>query len=94
MKNPSRMTMSLALGAALALAIGAATPSFAIAGSAKRPPPGSYLSTCTDVRVDGDYLYAKCTKKDGSTNDAKLKFRSCAGLVENRDGKLWCMPSL
>ena len=65
--------------------------------SADSPPPGSYQSTCTNVKAQkllggsGKSLTASCQKRDGKSIDAALAL-PCAGDIENKNGKLVCKP--
>lgn len=54
-------------------------------------PAGSYAQTCTNVRVGGDDLHARCQAQDGSWHDAKLDdFNKCRGDIVNDNGHLSC----
>jgi len=54
-------------------------------------PPGSYTQSCRDIRVEGDYLQARCQSGDGDWRDARLEdFRRCYGGIVNDDGRLEC----
>lgn len=54
-------------------------------------PAGSYVQTCTNVRVGGDDLHARCQSQDGSWHDAKLDdFNNCRGDIVNDNGHLRC----
>ncbi len=67
---------------------GAAEPA-----QAQPVPPGSYLSTCRDVRVrhHGRDLQAMCPTRRGFFNPTTLSdFNSCRGDISNQDGNLWC----
>jgi hypothetical protein len=52
-------------------------------------PPGSYLQTCGDARVQNGVLYANCRRANQSVAQASLKL-PCAGQVENLNGVLTC----
>lgn len=61
------------------------------------PPPGSYLRSCRDLRVDGNTLYASCRTKDGNWRNTSLYFYNCTGddlenNMGNNDGRLACDP--
>lgn len=56
-------------------------------------PKGSYKSTCKDIRVDGDYLRAKCEKRNGGWNNTKIKYKKCSGDIWNDNGELRCKKS-
>lgn len=81
-----------ALGLVLVAVSAVLTPA-----AAESPPPGSYQSTCTNVKVQkllggpGKNLTASCQKRDGKSIDALLAL-PCAGDIENKNGKLVCKP--
>jgi hypothetical protein len=55
-------------------------------------PTGSYLQSCSDVRIKGDDLHARCQTQSGDSRDAKLDdFRKCRGDIINDDGHLRCV---
>lgn len=56
-------------------------------------PAGSYRKTCKDTRIDGDYLRAKCEKKNGVWNNTKIKYKKCSGDIWNDNGELTCKKS-
>jgi CVNH domain-containing protein len=56
-------------------------------------PPGSYMATCKDIRVQGSTLYASCN--DSSNKDRWLKTQlrdahKCSGDITNYHGELRC----
>lgn len=56
-------------------------------------PPGSYMATCKDIRVQGTTLYASCN--DGSNKDRWIDARmrdahKCSGDISNYHGELRC----
>ena len=54
-------------------------------------PPGPYLQTCNDVRMERDRLVAVCRRLDGRPNRTVLdEPRRCGGVIENIDGVLRC----
>jgi UPF0716 family protein affecting phage T7 exclusion len=54
-------------------------------------PSGSYLRTCKDISVQGDDLFATCTKNNGQDNTTFLeKFNDCKSGISNIDGSLQC----
>jgi len=54
-------------------------------------PPGSYLRTCRDARVDRGILVAVCRKLDGRMQPAALAdVANCVGDIANSDGELNC----
>lgn len=57
-------------------------------------PPGSYLSTCIDLRVQGTTLRASC--KDDKGNDLTTELRNanqCVGDIANKNGALRCVAA-
>jgi len=55
-------------------------------------PQGSYTRTCTDLRVEGDDLHARCQTTDGGWHDAKLDdYQKCQGDITNDNGHLRCV---
>ncbi len=57
-------------------------------------PPGSYLSSCKDVRLLGTTLAASCT--DGKGKEAKSELRNanqCTGDIANQGGNLHCVEA-
>ena len=58
---------------------------------AQGSPQGSYLQTCTDVRVQGDALVATCRTADGRGQRSSLAgFKRCIGDIGNNNGVLEC----
>lgn len=56
-------------------------------------PPGSYISTCKDVRLHGTTLYASCNNgKDRWLNAELRDAHKCAGDIANQNGMLRCAP--
>ena len=54
-------------------------------------PRGSYLHSCTDVRMRGDTLIAVCRRADGRMQRALLAdIDRCVGDIGNQDGVLVC----
>ena len=56
-------------------------------------PPGSYLSTCKDIRMKGTTLYASCN--DGKDHWLTAEFHAanrCGGDIANQNGALRCVP--
>jgi hypothetical protein len=54
-------------------------------------PHGSYLSSCTDARIEGDTLIARCRKADGREERSALAdVRRCVGDIGNNNGSLSC----
>jgi len=84
----------LALGAGLALALGASqcVPPPPPAGGGYGVPPGSYLSTCRNARIGGrGNLRAECRDRYGRWVSAFLAL-PCRGDIVNRNGSLVCRP--
>ncbi|WP_022969483.1 CVNH domain-containing protein [Arenimonas oryziterrae] len=76
---------------ALALLIAAPTPA-----AAQSLPPGSYLETCRDYRVDGGWsgnyrgtLTAKCADSRGRFKTTSIS-ADCYGEIANQNGRLVC----
>lgn len=62
-----------------------------LAGTAQAQPRGSYLRSCTDVRMRGDALIAVCRRMDGRMERTALPdVRRCVGDIGNQDGNLAC----
>ena len=58
---------------------------------AQGSPQGSYLQTCTDVRVQGDAVVATCRTADGRGQRSSLDgFKRCIGDIGNNNGVLEC----
>jgi CVNH domain len=56
-------------------------------------PPGSYLSTCKDIRMKGTTLYASCNNGRDSWINAELhEANRCSGDISNENGTLRCTP--
>jgi hypothetical protein len=56
-------------------------------------PPGSYISTCRDVRMKGATLYAACDDgKDHWVNAELHEAHKCTGDIVNQNGALRCTP--
>jgi hypothetical protein len=56
-------------------------------------PPGSYMATCKDIRLQGTSLYASCN--DGKDRWTKAQLRDahkCSGDIGNYHGELRCAP--
>ena len=81
------MNTAIAAFAGLALAgIAWAAPA-----QAQGVPQGSYLRSCTDVRIEGDTLVARCRRADGRTERTALSdIRRCVGDIGNNNGMLQC----
>jgi CVNH domain len=56
-------------------------------------PPGSYISTCKDVRMHGTTLYASCNNGKDRWLAAQLRdANKCSGDIANQNGTLRCTP--
>ncbi len=56
-------------------------------------PPGSYIATCKDVRMQGTTLYASCNNGKDRWVSAQLRdAHKCAGDIANHEGSLRCTP--
>ena len=71
-------------GAAMLLSV-AASPA-----QAQGMPGGSYLQSCTNVRMHGDRLVAECRRADGGWERTALNVGGCAGGIANTNGQLTC----
>ena len=71
-------------GAAMLLSLAA------IPAQAQGVPGGSYLQSCTNVRMHGDRLVAECRRADGSWGRTALNVGGCVGGLANTNGELTC----
>jgi hypothetical protein len=56
-------------------------------------PPGSYISTCKDIRMQRTTLMASCDNGKGRSIAAELRdAHKCTGDIMNQNGKLKCTP--
>jgi len=56
-------------------------------------PPGSYISSCKDVRMQGTTLMASCNNgKDRFVAAEMRDAHKCTGDIMNENGKLKCTP--
>ncbi len=56
-------------------------------------PPGSYIATCRDVRLQGSTLYATCNDGKDHWLSASLRdVQKCSGDIANQNGTLRCVP--
>ncbi len=80
--------MKLVAAPALALVL------LALAGApaeARGAPPGSYLDSCRQIRVQGGALVAMCRKRSGRWVPTSLpNVRRCVGDIGNANGRLVC----
>jgi hypothetical protein len=73
------------------LALGAAAVAPA---AAQQYPGGSYLQSCTDIRMDGDRLSARCSAANGARHRSSIDVHGCRdGDLANVDGQLQCNRS-
>jgi opacity protein-like surface antigen len=80
----SRLLISLLAG--LGLAATALAPA-----SAQNIPSGSYQQSCTNIRVRGDQLFARCTNPQGTYVRSTITLSSCRnGDIVNSNGQLAC----
>jgi hypothetical protein len=77
--------MRIAIAALMALMLSG------LATAAHAQPPGSYLRSCTDIRMRGDTLLAVCRRADGRMQRSVLAdVNRCVGDIGNQDGELVC----
>src|SRR5260370_30765548 len=85
-----RYSISLAVFAVATLLSLPGTARAAVRGG----PPGTYLETCRDVRIDGDRLWARCEKADGNWRDTSLDdVYRCVRDIANGHGRLSCQKA-
>jgi hypothetical protein len=78
--------MRITLGLLAAVVLGGI--SFTVAA---QTPQGSYLSSCTNVRMEGGSLTAMCRRADGREQRTALRdFNQCIGDIGNDNGVLRC----
>jgi hypothetical protein len=76
----------LGLAAALSLVATGLAPA-----SAQNIPSGSYQQSCTNIRVRGDQLMARCNNTSGGTVRTSISLGSCrGGDIANSNGQLTC----
>jgi hypothetical protein len=81
----NRILLSSLVGASLAAA------SLAAPASAQYAPSGSYQQSCTNIRVRGDQLVARCTNANGAQVRTSIALNSCrGGDIANSNGQLVC----
>jgi hypothetical protein len=79
--------LTVTLGALLLLGLTGAMSSAA----AQSAPQGSYLHTCTNVRLDGQTLRAHCRMNNGHDQLTELhEVDRCVGDIANNNGLLQC----
>jgi len=54
-------------------------------------PPGSYLQSCGDARVQGGVLYANCRRANQTVAQASLPLPCSSGKIDNLNGVLTCV---
>ena len=64
-----------------------------VPAQAQGVPGGSYLRSCTNVRMFGDRLVAECRRMDGSWDRTALNVSDCDGGIANINGRLTCNSS-
>jgi hypothetical protein len=80
----NRVILSILLGGSLAAA--AIAPA-----AAQEVPSGSYQQSCSNVRVRGDQLIARCTNPQGGQVRSSISLDSCrGGDIANSNGQLLC----
>jgi hypothetical protein len=57
---------------------------------AQPAPQGSYLDSCSHVRMHGDRLVADCRRRDGGWQRTVLDVSRCGGEIANLNGNLSC----
>jgi hypothetical protein len=78
--------MKIALGLVAAVVLGGV--SFSACAQA---PQGSYLGSCTNIRMEGRTLTAVCRRADGREQRAALgDVNQCIGDIGNNNGVLQC----
>src|ERR1700682_3988813 len=77
---------------ALSITAHFALPAMAIGtASAQNVPSGSYQQSCTNIRVRGDQLTARCNAPQGGTVRSSIALGSCrGGDIANSNGQLTC----
>src|SRR5258708_20643650 len=82
MRDQIRGVSYAAIAAAAMLLSFAASPA-----QAQGMPGGSYLQSCTNVRMHGDRLVAECRRADGGWERTALNVSGCAGGIPNTNGQ-------
>lgn len=59
-------------------------------GGGSNLPKGSYKQSCKDAYVEGNWLYAKCQKNNGSWYNSSIKYSDCNKDIWNNNGVLTC----
>jgi CVNH domain len=53
-------------------------------------PRGSYLQTCSQIRMEGSILSALCERPRSLPPRSSINVAMCAGDISNKDGNLFC----
>jgi hypothetical protein len=53
-------------------------------------PKGSYLQTCSQIRMEGTILSAVCERPRSLSSRTSINVAMCGGDISNRDGSLFC----
>jgi hypothetical protein len=53
-------------------------------------PSGSYRASCSNIRFDGEQLFAVCADARGRRVPTSLMVRGCVGGIANSNGQLAC----
>ena len=78
--------MKIALGLAAAVVLGGVSFS-----ACAQVPQGSYLGSCTNIRMEGRTLTAVCRRADGREQRTALgDVNQCIGDIGNNNGVLRC----
>lgn len=76
------------IGALAAVLLAATT--CAQSAHARPLPHGSYMQSCTHIRMHGDRLSAECRRRHGGWQRTVLDVSRCVGDVGNLNGRLSC----
>src|SRR5438034_832198 len=81
-----RLKMKIALGLLAAVVLGGVSFS-----ACAQTPQGSYLGSCTNIRMEGPTLTAVCRRADGREQRTTLRnVNQCNGDIGNNNGVLRC----
>src|SRR6202047_3285616 len=81
-----RLKMKIALGLVAAVVLGGVSFS-----ACAQTPQGSYLGSCTNIRMEGGTLTAVCRRADGREQRTTLgNVNQCVGDIGNSNGVLRC----
>ena len=53
-------------------------------------PPGDYVQTCRNMRMDGNRLEGECQKRDGGWRRTSVDVGQCGSPIANDNGRLVC----